>query len=180
MLCGFALPRKLPGSGNEFRGFETISVYVDGILTTTGYIVEDGVVFMPVVVFCEALEFPYSVWEPGDGYEFSATVGGVAFEVAEDATYLTASGRSFYLADGSVVINGEYSLPVAELAALVCADVLWDPGTGSIDIDTTNTGELEGGDTYYNAEDLLWLARIITAGSGNQSIEGMRVSETWF
>jgi N-acetylmuramoyl-L-alanine amidase len=174
MLCGFALPQEAAGEAEtNSGGFETISVYVDGILTTTGYIVEDGVVFMPVEVFCEALEFPYSVCEPGDGYEFSATVGGVAFEVAEDATYLTASGRSFYLADGSVVINGEYSLPVAELAALVCADVLWDPGTGSIDIDTTNTGELEGGDTYYNAEDLLWLARIITAESGNQSIEGM-------
>ncbi|NCB50347.1 MAG: cell wall hydrolase [Clostridia bacterium] len=174
MLCGFALPQEIAGEAEiNADGYESVAVYVDGILTTSGYIVEAGVVYMSVKGFCEALELPFTSVDPGDGCEFCATMGGVAFEVADGAKYMTAEGRSFYLADGSHVINRDYCLPVAEMAALICAEVMWDPATGSIDIDTTLTGELESGDTYYDNEDLLWLARIITAESGNQSIEGM-------
>lgn len=174
MLSGFSVPQKIAEEAeSQAAGNESIAVYVDGILTTSGCIVEAGVVYMPVTGFCEALELPYAIGEPEDGCEFSATMGGVAFEVADDAQYMTANGRIFYLADGSHVIDGQYCLPVAEMAVLVCADVLWDTATGSIDIDTTYTGELESGDTFYDTEDLYWLSRIIMAESGNQSIEGM-------
>jgi len=174
ILCGFAVPSESAGeTGTNSDGYEDVAVYVDGILTTSGYIVEANVVYMPVDRFCAALELPYAVGEPGDGCEFCASIDGVAFEVADGAEYLTADERCFYLADGSHVIGGAYCLPVAEMAALIRADVLWDSATGSIDIDTTHTGELMSGDAFYNTEDLLWLARIIMAESGNQSIEGM-------
>ncbi|HBR07840.1 MAG TPA: copper amine oxidase, partial [Clostridiales bacterium] len=93
--------------------------------------------------------------------------------VADGAEYMTANGRYFYLPYGVQIIGGEYCLPAAEIAALVCAEVQWDAATGSIDIDTTHTGALAGGDEFYDETDLMWLARIISAESGNQSMEGM-------
>lgn len=173
VLCGFSVPQgavtdQEANDGDSGR----IDVYVDGILTTSGYIVGDQAVYISVSEFCKALKLAYAPGSAGDG-GYSASFGDMTLCVPGSGKYMSANGRYFYLPYGAQVFDGDYCLPAAELSKLVCAEVQWDAATASIDIDTTNMGDIRDGDGYYNAEDLKWLSRIIGAESGNQSLEGM-------
>lgn len=165
-LCGFRAPA---GTRN---GYAPVSVYVDGLLTTSGYLV-DGRTYLPLPDYCAALKLTYAPETPAAGESLRAQLGGLEMWVSGDGKYIAANGRYFYLADGLRIIGGVPCLPVVELAKLYCAQVSWDYATSSADIDTTAMRPLTAGDVFYDAEDLAWLSRIINAESGNQSLEGM-------
>lgn len=171
VLSGFSAP--LSAGEADTQSYESAAVYVDGILTTEGYALGTETVYIPVSEFADALELDYCVLDAGEENSFCASLGSFILTVAADGKYMSANGRYFYLPYGAQEIGGAYCLPVRELAALICAEMQWDTAAGGIDIDTTHMGVIENGDDYYNAEDVNWLSRIISAESGNQSLEGM-------
>jgi N-acetylmuramoyl-L-alanine amidase len=173
VLCGFSVPQGAAADLEADPGTDDrIDVYVDGILTTTGYVVGGQAVYISVSDFCSALKLAYAPIGAGDD-GLCASFGEMTLCVPGSGDYMTANGRYFYLPYRAQVFNGEYCLPAEELSKLVCAEVQWDAATASIDIDTTNMGEIQNGDSFYNADDLKWLSRIIGAESGNQTLEGM-------
>lgn len=172
LLCGSAAPVSATEVTDGVAvGRESVPVYVDGILTTSCYM-DEAREYMSVPDFCEALGMRCTAELPGD-WTLSGDFGGVVVSVSADGKYMSANGRYFYLKNGAVTMEGECFLPVAELAKVINADVRWDMATGSIDIDTTNMGVLAGGDSFYEESDLKWLSQIISAESGNQTLEGM-------
>lgn len=174
LLCGFSVPQEVVEAREEpANEYESIDVYVDGILTTTGYIVDSTVVYMPVEEFCQVLDITCDVCEREGDWDLCASIDGLELCVSNNEEYMVANDRYLYLPIGTCIIAGEQSLPVAELSKLIGAQVQWDMATGSIDIDTTQMAFIESGESYYDTEDLKWLSQIINAESGNQTIEGM-------
>lgn len=85
--------------------------------------------------------------------------------------YLEANGRYLYLPEGVQLSEGRVEVPLWAVAKAFDAQVTVDASTGALDV-VRGSGAIQSGDAFYDAEELFWLSRIITAESGNQPMEG--------
>lgn len=86
------------------------------------------------------------------------------------ACYMEVNGRCLYVPGGvKRDDNGDTFVPSRSLALALGADVTWENGV----VFTTGSGvTLPGADSFYDAEALDLLARVITHESGNQPLDG--------
>ena len=89
--------------------------------------------------------------------------------------YAEANGRVLYVETGVILVEGKVALPVRVLAKVFNMDVSYDSKTASVALTRQKDAGpyLEDGDTYYDADTLYWLSRIIYSESGNQPLRGM-------
>lgn len=170
LICGYTLPGAAGTDAVPSDTYETTAVYVDGILTTSCYLAGDTPYMSPEAFFT-ALQLQFAAGE--DGWTLTWDAGTVTVRLDADGQYLEANGRCLYLGAGPVTFGGTVCLPVEPMAKIAGDVVRRDESTGTVDIDTTHTAVLESGDSYYAEEDLMWLARIISAESENQPLAGM-------
>lgn len=85
------------------------------------------------------------------------------------AFYLDVNGRCLYIPDGvKQSADGETLVPARTLAEALGATVAW---TGAVEFTTGGT-PLAAGDTFYDAQSVDLIARIITHESGYQPLAG--------
>lgn len=109
-----------------------------------------------------------AVWANGQA---EVTADGLELFIQPNANYIEANGRCLYVSNGVKTEDGLILVPVRTLCQALGASVTWDAETATVAI-VSGTGPIASGDSYYDAEDLYWLSRIINAESGNQSLEG--------
>lgn len=80
------------------------------------------------------------------------------------------NGRCWYMAAACVSLNDMAMIPLRDAAKVFNTQVAWDAATQTAYL--SGYGLLEAGATYYDQEDLLWIARIVRHEAGNQSLEG--------
>lgn len=80
------------------------------------------------------------------------------------------NGRCWYMADACVNLEYMNMIPLRDAAKVFNAAVTWEEETQTAYLD--GYGLLEPGGTFYDQEDLLWIARIVRHESGNQILEG--------
>lgn len=86
--------------------------------------------------------------------------------------YVVANGRYLYVPETvQLTPAGQVIVPLRVVAEAFGAAVGYDPATGLTTV-TSGSGTIQSGDTYYNQDDLFWLARVIQRESGNQPMEG--------
>ena len=151
-----------------------ISIYVDEELTvldTAPVRVDssiDSSIYVPMLSFCEKMGAKVLKWD-----ESSQSALAVFREFAVDATagdiYITANGRSLYVPYTCQVIDGVLMVPVETIAKALNASCSID---GNVVTISSSSEIIESGSTYYNETELYWLARIIWAEAGNQSMTG--------
>lgn len=144
-------------------------IFVDGQeLTGLNSILEEGVTYVSAFQVAQALvPDTTAAWDSelvlmGTGYVLSATPG---------RDYIVCNGRYLYT-PGQVrshPVNGDLLLPVRVLARALGAQVGWDANGAYL---TTGGAPLESGESFYNADDLDVLARVICHESGNQPLAG--------
>ncbi len=156
---------------NVETAFSTVLMYINGIKTADGTIVEDTT-YIPLQAFIDVMGNQTNIaWNTdtntatvtGEGFELTATVGNNYFEV---------NGRCFYLPYGALLIDDRLSLPIRELAKVFSASVEWDDETSSVNICADNITVIDNAKNFYNDQDLYWLSRLINAEAGNQPLEG--------
>ena len=85
--------------------------------------------------------------------------------------YVYAQGRCFYTVEPIMIIEDSMFLPVRAIAKALGVEVSWDNATRSVTLE--NTGVLpRSGSDFYNADDLYWLSRIISAEAQGESLLG--------
>lgn len=99
------------------------------------------------------------------------TAAGLKLCIKPEASYIVANGRYLYVPQGVKVDGYHILVPVRTLCQALGASVEWDGTTSTISI-TSGTGPIASGESFYDADDLYWLSRIINAESGNQSLQG--------
>ena len=165
LLCGSALTEE-----TEVLSYPEIPVYVDGMLLCRGYSI-NGENYVDLQTLGEVLGYePVTVYDK-ETDRVTVYVAGIDITVRGSEPYLTANGRCLYLPNGIYRINGAALFP-ADIAAKIFGLGVAPGADGGIDFDTANEAILESGDTFYNADDLYWMSRIITQESGNQPVEG--------
>lgn len=95
---------------------------------------------------------------------------GLILSAKWDNLYLECNGRFLYIPDG--VKSDEFGntyVPVRTLAKAMGVQVDWD---GSVLLNSQGAVVLESGDSYYDAQSVDLLARVIFHESGNQPLTG--------
>jgi len=85
------------------------------------------------------------------------------------ACYIEINGRALYVPDGVPVVEGRSALPLRLLEQALGGAVSWDEESrvASLDLRDARPGTAD-----YPQEDLYWLARIISAESRGEPLEG--------
>lgn len=173
LIAGVMIPA---GAIEGEAEYTEIPLYIDGIRAGSGFKM-DSTTYIPIRAFCEALEVDAEISWDEESKTAAVTMAGLTFEATEGQSYMTANGRYLFFENGTRNINGVLLLPIATLATIFGTEVEWDDEHWTMNIDLADIDYIQGGETYYDdtyeEQDLYWLARIINAESGNQSLEGM-------
>ena len=108
-------------SGHEPLPYETVPVYVDGLLFTKAY-EKDGELFLSAAAICEYLGLELDWWEQEGS--LSLTLPGAELRWDAGADYLTANGRYLYAPQGRITQGNELYLPPELLGRLLGLRVL--------------------------------------------------------
>lgn len=163
-----------PASAAETT-YEPVRVYVDGLLMGRGYRSE-GTVFLSPEDICRYMGIDTHVDFDEKTCALQLSAPGLELEREGGTVYLEVNDRYLYLPEGILEVGGRAYLPL-EVAARVfnLAFESYDE-QARVDLDMGQAGFIVGGPTYYSdtfgSDNLLWLSRIISAESRDQSLPG--------
>ena len=143
---------------------------VDGnVCEDPGITVYNGITYVSLVNAVLALR-PEAViaWE---GEYVVVTDEGLDIRVRVGDQYIQANGRCLYVHNGIIAQNGRVLVPVRTIAQAMGGWVSWSQESGVVEVYSGESAIISG-ESYYNSDSLYWLSRIISAESGNQSLDG--------
>lgn len=149
---------------NEF------AIYVNGAPVERAYsLLEEGTTYVAAYFVVQAMYPDAAIrWDSGNTIIEAA---GLTITAKVGNSYIVANGR-YLPVSGLTRLHPEthdLMVPVRVLAKAMGAQVGYDAAGVYL---TAGTGPIQSGDTFYNAQDLDLLARVITHEAGNQSFEG--------
>ena len=130
----------------------------------------NSVTYVPLRSFAELVGASSITWNAKTS---TATVkkGNTTIYVRDGGYFLEASGRYFYSPEKVLNINDRLFVPVRPFAAVFCLDLAWVNSSRTVALSTTSR-TLTNASSFYNSNDLYWLARIISAEASGESLEG--------
>lgn len=128
-----------------------------------------GMTCVPVRDFFEAMGCMVE-WDGENSKIFISRSDGLQMELEPDSRLAKANGRCWYMADICQCSGGVTMIPLRDAAKALGGEVVWEQTSKTAYI--IGDGLLESGETFYNAEDLLWIARIVRHEAGNQPLDG--------
>lgn len=149
-----------------------VDVFVNGkkLETSDNARIINATTYVPLRAMCELFGASNISWNDGTK---TATIHarGIKIHVTQGNTYIEAGGRYFASHEPVRNIGGRLFLPVRLIASAFASTVKWDGGTYTVRI--TDSGKAPvSGDSYYDANEVYWLSRIIYAESGAESFRG--------
>ncbi len=129
----------------------------------------NGVTSVPVRDFFEAMGCTVS-WDVAQNKILISREDGLQMELQPGSRLARANGRCWYMASACAYTDGVTMIPLRDAAKVFCGEITWEKDTKTAYI--VGSGLLESGETYYNQEDLLWIARIVRHESCNQPLDG--------
>ena len=166
LCCGSALADEA-----EEAGYPEAPVYVDGMLSCRGYVI-DGDVYVSLESVCGVLGYDAKTDYDIDTNNLTVSVAGIEITAGAGDNYMCANGRCLYLPNGYFEINGSAVFPVDAVAKIFTLSISMNAENGGVDFGTANEALLMSGDEFYDEDDLYWMSRIITWESGNQPVAG--------
>ncbi len=92
-------------------------------------------------------------------------------KISDRLQYVEASGRYFYFKEPILNISNRLFLPIRPLCKAFSVDVDWDAASRTAILKSTGK-QLTAAESFYNADDLYWLSRIISAEAGGEPLTG--------
>ena len=141
-----------------------LDVLVDGETLPGEAYAEDGVTYVPLVLFLEAVGGWETAWDPVSRTA-SAETDLFSLDVPVRRSHVLADGWSFDTGSDAVVRDGSTYVPLRSLANLLGAQVEFVDWDSPVAVFTAQEAD-------YTEEDLYWLSRIISAESRGEPMEG--------
>ena len=186
VVAGFILPALATGSAGNGDQTETAQadadavpgsfVLLDGTAQPVEYEVRSGTTYVTVSSFV-AMADPHAVVREENGVVTVSSSQGeeaLSLTVSTRTPYIIANGRCLNAKGSITTVNGHVAVPIRKLAQVFNLGVSYDSAAKAALL-TRSEGSgayIQSGDSYYNADTLYWLSRIIQAESGNQSLDG--------
>ena len=164
-------------SGNSYldlsqKSYSGVRVLLDGkdIISGQGRII-NSVTYVPLRAFCDALGGATISWDqPTRTAKVSAS--GLTVYAKQGALYLQANDRYFYTGREVIQFNGEIYVPILPMTKALNSRVQWREEVGELYVSSGDTRRLKTGAQVYNADEVFWLARIISAESRGEPMKG--------
>ena len=173
LLCVSSMLTSASAAGGyQFPEHATpVNVTLNGQAVLSGEaVIINSVTYVPLRSFSELAGADSISWNASTK---TATVkkDSMTLTVTDGAYYVIASGRYFYTWHKVLNINNRLFVPVRPLAKAFCIDVDWNASNRTVVLRSTGK-TLVSGSQFYNANDLYWLSRIISAEAGGESLYG--------
>ena len=130
-----------------------------------------GVTYVPMRAFADWLGvFTYSQ----NATTATARIDGENLEITAHAgdLYITANDRYFYTGREVMQVNGEIYVPILPMTKALNSRVVWRDDINGFYVSSGDTRLLKSGAQVYNADQVYWLARIISAEAKGESMKG--------
>ena len=151
--------------------YAEVPVYVDGspILSGQAKLV-DSITYVPFRAFCDTFGNTTVTWNASTRTA-TAKVGSLTVNAPQGALYIEANGRYLYGVGKVLNIDGTLYVPVRPLAKAFGLSLVWDNAARAVSL--TRTGKtLVSGSAFYDADEVYWLARIISAEAAGEPMLG--------
>ena len=162
LLCGLLAALTLTGLSVKAAPSRVVPVQVDSTVLSQGVnYLENGVTYVPLRGLLNAFG-GWSVWWDSGKKVAAASSGSQSLTADPARNTMTVNGRTY---SGKVFVErGRTYVPLRTLTTALGGQVAWDPYLGGAAV--TSPG------ADYNAMDLYWLSRIISAESRGESLTG--------
>ena len=148
------------------------AVYLDGKEVLPGEcIILESVTYVPLRKFCNLFEDCRITW---DAKTSTATVrtSDLTLTVQSGAVYITANGHYYYTVGEVRNLNGHLYVPIRPLARAFAAELYWNASARRVELTSDPTGRNAVAWANYNADEVYWLSRIISAESKGEPLKG--------
>ncbi len=132
---------------------------------------KNGVTYVPMFRFADWLGvFTYSM----DRQTATAILTGTNLEIRARAGnyYIEANDRYFYTEGAVLLHEGEIYVPILPMTKALNSHVQWDDSIGGFVVRSGDTRRLKTGAQVYDADQVYWLARIISAEAKGEPMKG--------
>ena len=153
-------------------GAKKIDLIVNGRRVLDGRVFYlNGSTYVPMFAFAD--------WQGSFNYSYNkhtktALVKGENLEISASAgkLYILANGRYFYTENKVILHNGEIYVPILPMVKALNGYVNWDSAKNAFAVRSGDTRRLKNASQFYNADDVYWLSRIISAEAGAEPLKG--------
>ncbi len=149
-----------------------VKVILNGsvLFSDVSAVLQNGTTYVPLRAFAEAFAESEVTWNASQGRAIVRS-SGLTLDVQVGRQYMVANDRYFYMADSILVRDGRVLVPVRALSMAYGIDVQWNAAARTV-ILTGSGRPVQNGASFYDADSVLWLARIIHAESQGESLKG--------
>lgn len=149
-----------------------VTVLLNGqkLLTDSPAVLRNGTTYVPLRAFAEAFSKAEVTWNAATRTA-SVRAPGLTLDVQAGRKYMVANDRYFYMSDSILIQGSRVLVPVRALSAAYGVDVAWNASNRTVLLTGKGNPALNG-EQYYDADAVLWLARIIHAESQGEPLEG--------
>ena len=132
----------------------------------------DGVTYVPMFKFADWLGmFTYTTSQKGNISTGKVTGENLEITATEDSLYISANGRYFYTVSRVLEIGNELYIPIEPMVKALNCHIGRD-SSGAYVVRSGDTRLLKSADKFYREDEVYWLAKIISAESKGESIDG--------
>ncbi len=174
-LCLIALmllPTGAFAAAETRANFESIPLAIEGKEIMNGEaLLIDSITYVPLRKLAESARTDTKITY-NDKTKTATVIFGVnTVTVTTGLRYISVNGRYFYGIGAIKNINGSLYVPVRPLAKALGFDVEWNASARSVNL-VRERWTVEDAESYYSADELYWLSRIIEAEAGGEILEG--------
>ncbi len=153
------------------QGSSAVNIYMDGKAVLAGRsALINSVTYVALRDFCDIVGGCTVTWDARTRTAV-VTKGTKVATVTDGDYYVYEDGRCFYTVERIRIISDTMFVPVRAIAKALGVEVGWNSANRAVTL--KNTGIMPvSGDRFYNADDLYWLSRIISAEAKGESLLG--------
>ena len=152
-------------------GSQITRVYVDGEEVLRGECaLINSVTYVPLRRFCSLFADCRITWNSTTN---TATVktDDLTLIAQTGALYITANGHYYYTVEKILNLGGTLYAPIRPITRAFAAELSWNAAARAVEV-TTPVGTAAVPWANYNADDVYWLSRIISAEAGGEPFKG--------
>lgn len=151
--------------------YADIPIYIDGTPILSGQAkLVDSITYVPFRAFCDAFGNTTVTWNQATRTA-TAKVGSLTVNAPQGALYIEANGRYLYGVGKVINLDGTIYVPVRPMAKAFGLTLTWDGAARAVSLTKTGT-VIQSGSRFYNADEVYWLSRIISAEAGGEPMLG--------
>ncbi|MBE6589192.1 MAG: copper amine oxidase [Ruminococcaceae bacterium] len=147
-------------------------VYLDGVEILDGdCVIWNSITYVPLRKFCNLFDRCSFSW---DGKTSTATVtteSGMTLILRSGEVYLYANGHYYYTVGEIQNWSGSLYVPIRPLARAFNSELSWNNARRAVEL-TSPKGAPMVSWASYDADELYWLSRLISAESRGESLKG--------